>query len=55
MYWLGDTETPVLEENLTLARELGDQPGIAWALYSIGRAASARGDTSERRYSWRKV
>jgi predicted ATPase/DNA-binding SARP family transcriptional activator len=44
MYWLGDTETPVLEENLTLARELGDQPGIAWALYSMARAASARGD-----------
>jgi predicted ATPase/DNA-binding SARP family transcriptional activator len=44
MYWLGDTETPVLEENLTLAREMRDQSGVAWALYSIGRAASARGD-----------
>jgi predicted ATPase/DNA-binding SARP family transcriptional activator len=44
MYWLGDIETPVLEENLALARELGDQSGIAWALYSMGRAASVRGD-----------
>jgi predicted ATPase len=44
MYWMGDTETPVLEENLTLARELGDQSGIAWALYSMGRAAFAGGD-----------
>jgi non-specific serine/threonine protein kinase len=44
MYWLGDIETPVLEENLVLARELGDQSGIAWALYSMGRAASVRGD-----------
>jgi predicted ATPase/DNA-binding SARP family transcriptional activator len=44
MYWLGDVETPVLEENLTLARELGDQSGIAWALYSMGRAASVLGD-----------
>jgi predicted ATPase len=44
LYWLGEIETPVLEENLALARELGDQSGIAWALYSMGRAASARGD-----------
>jgi predicted ATPase/DNA-binding SARP family transcriptional activator len=44
MYWLGDIETPVLEENVTLARELGDQSGIAWALYSMGRAAFVRGD-----------
>jgi predicted ATPase/DNA-binding SARP family transcriptional activator len=44
MYWLGDVETPVLEENLVLARELEDQSGIAWALYSMGRAASVLGD-----------
>src|SRR5262245_29420518 len=28
MYWLGDIETPVLEENLALARELEDQSGV---------------------------
>ena len=43
-YSLGDTATPVLEESLALARELGDQSGIAWALYTMGRVAFAHGD-----------
>jgi predicted ATPase/class 3 adenylate cyclase len=40
----GDIALPVLEESLTLARGLGDQSGIAWATYTMGRHAFARGD-----------
>jgi predicted ATPase len=43
-FTLGDYATPVLEESLALARELGDEPEIAWALYAMGRVAHARGD-----------
>ena len=44
-YTLDDYATPVLEESLALARELGDQSGIAWAVYTMGRVAVfARGD-----------
>jgi predicted ATPase/class 3 adenylate cyclase len=35
-----DVATPLLDESLALAQELGDQSGIAWALYTTGRVGA---------------
>ena len=46
-YTRGEPENPVLEESLALARELGDEPGLAWALHAMGRAALAHHDLEQ--------